>query len=93
MNFFLLFIAFLVLIGLKIYPIKFNNNYLSKDNETEERQNLIKSFDYYDYENDEPAKRETPEYKDIKIAFKVTEPQTSDRILINEARPQCRAYS
>ena len=61
-------------------------NYLSKDNETEERQNLIKSFDYYDYENDEPAKRETPEYKDIKIAFKVTEPQTSDRILINEAQ-------
>ena len=61
-------------------------NYLSKDNETEERQNLIKSFDYYDYENDKPAKRKTPEYKDIKIAFKVTEPQTSDRILINEAQ-------
>ena len=61
-------------------------NYLSKDNETEERQNLLKSFDYYDYENDKPAKRETPEYKDIKIAFKVTEPQTSDRILINEAQ-------
>ena len=32
MNFLLLFIAFLVLIGLKIYPIKFNNNYLSKEN-------------------------------------------------------------
>ena len=61
-------------------------NYLSKDNETEKRQNLLKSFDYYDYENDKPAKRETPEYKDIKIAFKVTEPQTSDRILINEAQ-------
>lgn len=61
-------------------------NYLSKDNETEERQNLLKSFDYYDYENDKPAKRETPKFKDIKIAFKVTEPQTSDRILINEAQ-------
>ena len=61
-------------------------NYLSKDNETKDRQNLIESFDYYDYENDKPAKRETPEYKDVKIAFKVTEPQTSDRILTNEAQ-------
>ena len=28
----------------------------------------------------------TPDYKDVKIAFKVTEPQTSDRILINKAQ-------
>ena len=28
----------------------------------------------------------TPEYKDVKIAFKVTEPTTSDRILINYAQ-------
>lgn len=61
-------------------------NYLSKENETEDRQNLIKAFDYYDDENDEPAKRDTPKFKDIKIAFKVTEPQTSDRIIINEAQ-------
>ena len=26
-----------------------------------------------------------PDYKDIKIAFKVTEPNTSDRIIINTA--------
>ena len=29
---------------------------------------------------------ETPDYKDVKIAFRVTEPQTSDRILINKAQ-------
>lgn len=32
MNFFLLFMTILVLIGIKIYPIKFNDNYLSKEN-------------------------------------------------------------
>ena len=26
-----------------------------------------------------------PDYKDLKIAFKVTEPNTSDRIIINTA--------
>ena len=72
--------------GLYNQPESRTVNVTVKDNETEERQNLLKSFDYYDYENDTPAKRETPEYKDIKIAFKVTEPQTSDRILINEAQ-------
>ena len=53
-------------------------NYLSKDNETNERQSLMKAFD-----------KETmtvPEYKDVKIAFKVVEPTTSDRILTNEAQ-------
>ena len=27
-----------------------------------------------------------PDYKDVKIAFKVTEPNTSDRIIINQAQ-------
>ena len=61
-------------------------NYLSKENETDERQNLLGAFDYYDYENDKQAKLETPEYKDVMIAFKVTEPQTSDRIIENDAQ-------
>ena len=31
-------------------------------------------------------KEETSEYKDVKVAFKVTEPNTSDRIIINSAQ-------
>ena len=56
---------------------KITTNYLSKDKETEERQNLIKAFD-----KNEMA---SPAYKDIQIAFKVIEPNTSDRILVNTA--------
>ena len=53
-------------------------NYLSKENETKDRQNLMNAFD--------KETMTTPEYKDVKIAFKVTEPTTSDRILINYAQ-------
>ena len=53
-------------------------NYLSKDNETEERNNLLKAFD--------GTTMEIPDYKDVKIAFKVIEPTTSDRIIINSAQ-------
>ena len=38
---------------------------------------LLKAFD--------PETMTMPDYKDIKIAFKVTEPNTSDRIIINTA--------
>lgn len=53
-------------------------NYLSKDNETEERNNLLKAFD--------GTTMEIPDYRDVKIAFKVIEPTTSDRIIINSAQ-------
>ena len=53
-------------------------NYLSKDNETEEGQNLMKAFD--------KEKMKIPDFRDVKIAFKVVEPTTSDRILINYAQ-------
>ncbi|MBO5348734.1 MAG: Cna B-type domain-containing protein, partial [Clostridia bacterium] len=53
-------------------------DYLSKDNETNERQNLMKAFD--------KETMKTPEFKDVKVAFKVVEPTTSDRIVINEAQ-------
>ena len=53
-------------------------NYLSKENETKDRQNLMKAFD--------KETMTTPEYKDIKIAFRVTEPITSDRVLVNYAQ-------
>ncbi len=52
-------------------------NYLSKANEKVENNNLIKAFD--------PSTMTMPDYKDLKIAFKVTEPNTSDRIIINTA--------
>ena len=54
-------------------------DYLSKAQEdATNRNNLLKAFD-----------RDTmkePDHRDIKIAFKVTEPNTSDRILINYAQ-------
>lgn len=52
-------------------------DYLSKANETVEGNNLIKAFN--------PETMTMPDYKDIKVAFKVTEPNTSDRIIINTA--------
>ena len=56
-------------------------NYCSKDKETEKRQNLMLAFECPD-----GTTFDTPEYKDVKIAFKVVEPTTSDRILINHAQ-------
>ena len=52
-------------------------DYLSKENEKNPGENLIQSFD--------SDTMETPDYKDVKVAFKVTEPNTSDRIIINSA--------
>ena len=52
-------------------------NYLSKENETTPGEFLIDAFD--------PDTMTMPDYKDLKIAFKVTEPNTSDRIIINTA--------
>ena len=57
------------------YSIK--TDYLSKEQEKEEKSNLIKAFN--------PETMTMPDYKDVKIAFKVTEPNTSDRIIINTA--------
>lgn len=53
-------------------------DFLSKDKEKQEGDNLINSFN--------PETMEMPNYKDLKIAFKVTEPDTSDRIIINKAQ-------
>ena len=59
--------------------VSIKTDYLSKEQEDETgRDNLLKAFDV--------EKMEEPDYRDIKIAFKVTEPNTSDRILINEAQ-------
>ena len=52
-------------------------DFLSKENEETEGDNLIEAFN--------PETMTMPDYKDLKIAFKVTEPNTSDRIIINTA--------
>lgn len=59
--------------------VSISTDYLSKEQETKTgRNNLLKPFD--------SKTMEEPDYRDIKIAFKVTEPNTSDRILINKAQ-------
>ena len=58
--------------------VSIRTDYLSKAQEDETgRDNLIESFD--------PDAMDEPDYKEIRIAFKVTEPNTSDRIIINTA--------
>ena len=55
--------------------VALETDYLSKEQEQEEGANLIAPFD-----------GENLDYRDVKIAFKVIEPNTSDRILINKAQ-------
>ena len=53
-------------------------DYLSKEQEKTAGANLIKAFD--------PETMDTLDYKDVKVAFKVIEPTTSDRVIINKAQ-------
>ncbi len=55
-------------------------DFLSKDKETKAGSNLLKAFNY------DKDKMTQPDHKDLKIAFKVTEPNTSDRIIVNKAQ-------
>ena len=55
--------------------VELETDYLSKEQEVEEGGNLIEAFD-----------GEKLDYRDVKISFKVIEPNTSDRILINKAQ-------
>ena len=58
--------------------VTIRTDYLSKAQEDETgRDNLIEAFD--------PETMSQPDYKDLEIAFRVTEPNTSDRVLINTA--------
>ena len=52
-------------------------DYLSKENEETPGANLIQAYD--------AETMEGPDYKDVRVAFRVTEPNTSDRIIINKA--------
>ena len=61
--------------------VKITTDYLSKSQEDlTGRKNLIKAFD-----SEKGLTAENPDYKDLKVAFKVIEPNTSDRILVNTA--------
>lgn len=53
-------------------------DYLSKEQEKTTGANLLKAFDV--------DTMDSPDYRDVVIAFKVTEPNTSDRIIINKAQ-------
>lgn len=59
--------------------------YLSEEKEkTENRDNLIDPFD-----SSKPISIEepfNPDYKDVKVAFRVIEPNTSDRVIVNSAQ-------
>ena len=54
------------------------SDYLSKQNEKTDGENLLQAYD--------AETMDGPDYRDVKIAFKVTEPNTSDRIIINQAQ-------
>ena len=53
-------------------------DYLSKEQEKTKGSNLLKAFD--------KDNMDMPDYRDVKIAFRVTMPNTSDRIVINKAQ-------
>ena len=52
-------------------------DYLSKAQEETEGENLLQAYD--------AETMEGPDYRDVRVAFRVTEPNTSDRIIINRA--------
>ena len=58
--------------------VDIRTDYLSKANETTDGENLLQAY------NSETM--EGPDYKDVRVAFKVTEQNTSDRIIINHAQ-------
>ena len=59
------------------------SDYLSKENEKVDGENILKPFDIDSYE---AGSIKEPDYKEVKVSFEVTEPNTSDRIIINSAQ-------
>ena len=59
--------------------VDITTDYLSREQGIKAgRDNLLKPFD--------KETMEAPDYRDVKVAFKVVEPNTSDRIVINQAQ-------
>lgn len=54
---------------------------MEKDEELTENPALLKAF-----KPDEEISDTNPDYKDVKVAFKVVEPNTSDKIIVNSAQ-------
>ena len=61
--------------------IEIRTDYLSKEQEETEGENLLQAFN-----PDAEIGEGNPDYRDIKIAFEVVEPNTSDRIIVNSAQ-------
>ena len=72
--------------------VKIVTDYLSKeqgeammaeDDTLTENPNLLKAFD-----SSEEISETNPDYRDVRVAFKVVEPNTSDKIIVNSAQIQ-----
>ena len=61
--------------------VEIRTDYLSKEQEETEGENLLQAFN----PNAEIGE-ENPDYRDIKVAFEVIEPNESDRIIVNSAQ-------
>ena len=60
--------------------VKITTDYLSKEQEETEGENLLQAF------NPEEIGEGNPDYRDVKIAFEVIEPNGSDKIIVNSAQ-------
>ena len=61
--------------------VEIRTDYLSKEQEETEGENLLQAFN-----PEEEIGEGNPDYRDIKVAFEVIEPNSSDRIIINSAQ-------
>ena len=61
--------------------VKISTDYLSKEQEKTEGENLLKAFN-----PEEEISENNPDYRDLKVAFEVIEPNGSDKIIINSAQ-------
>ena len=59
------------------------SDYLSKEQEKTEGENLLKAFDKEAYD---AGKITEPDYREVKISFKVNMPDKSEEIIINQAQ-------
>lgn len=61
--------------------VEIRTDYLSKEQEETEGENLLQEFN-----SEEEIGDGNPDYRDIKVAFEVVEPNESDRIIVNSAQ-------
>ena len=61
--------------------VEIRTDYLSKEQEETEGENLLEAFN-----REEAIGEENPDYRDLKVAFEVVEPNGSDRIIVNSAQ-------